>query len=83
MQFKWISGIAIVLAAFATLYFVVKSNMNYAVLAMMALFTMTNGVRAKSFREQGFERQSKWMAGLSIFFGISFVGVLLYIVFGQ
>ncbi|MFS0577164.1 hypothetical protein AB1K83_16135 [Sporosarcina sp. 179-K 3D1 HS] len=83
MQLKWISGIAIVLAALASLYFVVKSNLNYAVLAMTLLFTLTNGVRAKSFREQGFERQSKWMAGMSIFFGISFVGALLYLLFGQ
>lgn len=79
MQFKWVSGIAIVVAALASLYFIVKSNLNYAVLAMLALFTMTNGFRAKSFRDQGFERQSKWMAGMSVFFGISFLGVLLYI----
>ncbi|BAQ08963.1 cation transport ATPase [Bacillus sp. OxB-1] len=83
MNLKWISGIAIVLAGVASLYFIVKGNLNYAVLAMTALFTMTNGFRAKSFREQGFERQSKWMAGMASFFGIAFIGILIYIVWGQ
>ena len=32
----------------------------------------------KSFREQGMERESKWMRWMSMFFGIAFVVLLIY-----
>ena len=40
---------------------------------MMALFTLTNAMRSKSFRDQGMERESKWMRWLSLFFGAAFI----------
>ncbi|GEN84788.1 hypothetical protein SLU01_31000 [Sporosarcina luteola] len=73
--------IGISLIAIVTLYFVIQGKLDYAILAMMALFTMTNASRAKSFKEQGYEKESKWMRYLSILFAIAFVVVFILIVF--
>ncbi|MFJ7935012.1 hypothetical protein [Sporosarcina sp. NPDC096371] len=78
MQVKWLFGIGIAVAAIASLFFIIKQEFNYAVLAMVALFSMTNGARAKSLRDQGMERESKWMRWLSLFFGVAFIGLLIY-----
>lgn len=67
MQTKWLFGIGIVAAALASVYFIIKLDLNNAVLSMVALFSLTNGARAKSFREQGMVRESKWMLWMSIF----------------
>ena len=61
VQTKWIFGIGIVAAALASVYFIIKLDLNNAVMSMVALFALTNGARAKSFREQGMVRESKWM----------------------
>lgn len=78
MQVKWLFGIGIVVAGIASLYFIIKSDFNYAVLSMVALFSLTNGARAKSFRDQGMERESKWMLWMSIFFGVAFIALLIF-----
>ncbi|WP_339253432.1 hypothetical protein NSQ43_04645 [Sporosarcina sp. FSL W8-0480] len=71
----------IILIALTTLFFVVKGMLDYAVLMMMALFTLTNASRSKSFKEQGFDRESKWMRYLSILFAIAFIVVFIIIFF--
>ncbi|MDW0118036.1 hypothetical protein QTL97_13910 [Sporosarcina thermotolerans] len=73
--------IGIILFALATLIFVIKGQLEYAVLMMMALFTLTNASRSKAFKEQGHERESKLMRYLSIFFAIGFVIVFFLIFF--
>lgn len=70
-------GIGIGIAAIATLYFIVKLNLSFAVVSMMALFSLTNGARSMSFHEQGMKRESKWMLWLSLFFGIAFFILLI------
>ncbi len=77
MQAKWLFGIGITAAAIASIYFIIKLNLDYAVLSMVALFSLTNGARAKSFREQGMARESKWMLWMSLFFGAAFVVLLI------
>ncbi|MCM3710289.1 hypothetical protein [Sporosarcina luteola] len=80
MNLKRTGVIGIVVLLVVTLFFVVRGNLDFAILTMMALFTLTNASRAKSFKEQGFERESKWMRYLSILFAISFIVVLLLII---
>lgn len=77
LQGRWLVGIGIVVAAVASLYFIIKLDLNHAVIALMALFALTNGSRAKSFKEQGMERESKWMRLMSIFFAVACI--LLFI----
>ncbi|WP_336824421.1 MULTISPECIES: hypothetical protein [Sporosarcina] len=71
----------IIVIALITLYFIIKGKLDIAILTMMALFSLTNASRAKSFKEQGYERESKWMRYLSITFGAAFVVVFALIFF--
>ena len=77
MQTKWLFGIGIAAAALASIYFIIKLDLNNAVLSMVGLFSLTNGARAKSFREQGMVRESKWMLWMSFFSVGAFVVLLI------
>lgn len=79
MQAKWLFGIGIVAAAIASIYYIVKFDLNYAVLSMVALFSLTNGARSLSFRDQGMTRESKWMLWMSLFFGTAFIVLFIVI----
>ncbi|MDN4606354.1 hypothetical protein [Sporosarcina highlanderae] len=81
MNQKKVYFIGITLIALVTLFFVIIGKLDYAILMMMALFTLTNASRAKSFKEQGHERESKWMRYLSILFAIAFVVVFILVFF--
>jgi hypothetical protein len=80
MNRKWIAGILIAAVSIAALVFIIKGNINLAVLFMTALFALSNGFRAISFKEKGFEKEAKWMKGMSIFFVIAFILVLLTVI---
>lgn len=80
MNRKWIAGILIAAVSIAALVFIIKGNINLAVLFMTALFALSNGFRAVSFKEKGFEKEAKWMKGMSIFFVIAFIIVLLTVI---
>lgn len=81
MKRNWIIGIAIVLAAVLSVVFLVIGNLNMAVLFMTAIFALSNGYRAVSFKEKGFVREAKWMKGMSILFALLFFVVLAIILF--
>lgn len=81
MKRNWIIGIAIVIAAVLSVVFLVMGNLNMAVLFMTAIFAMSNGYRAVSFKEKGFVREAKWMRGMSILFALLFFVVLAIILF--
>lgn len=80
MNRKWIAGVLIAAVSIAALVFIIKGNINLAVLFMTALFALSNGYRAVSFKEKGFEKEAKWMKGMSIFFVIAFIVVLLTVI---
>ncbi|MHC8515368.1 hypothetical protein [Sporosarcina sp. ITBMC105] len=81
MNQKKIFVTGIVLITLLTLFFVIRGQLDYAILTMMALFTLTNASRARSFKEQGFEKESKWMRYLSMIFACAFVVVFILIFF--
>lgn len=76
MNRNWIIGILIAAASIASLIFIIVGNLNMAVLFMTAIFALSNGYRAVSFKEKGFEREAKWMKGMSILFIVLFFVVL-------
>ena len=80
MRAKWVFGIGIVVAVIASIYYVIKLDLNNAVLSMLALFSLTNGARSLSFRDQGMTRESKWMLWMSLFFGTAFIVGLVVII---
>ena len=76
MNKNWIFGLLIGGASIASLLFIIKGDLYMAVLFMTAIFALSNGYRAISFKEKGFVREAKWMKGMSILFTISFFVVL-------
>lgn len=79
MNKKWVSSILVAFFSIAAIVFVVKGNFDFAVLAMTVMFALSNGFRAKSFKEQGYTKEAKWMQYMSIFFSIASVVVLAVI----
>jgi len=73
VQTKWLYIIGIAAAVIASFYYVIQLNISMAVLPMMVIFTLTNAMRASSFKKQGMEREAKWMRILSMFFAVAFV----------
>lgn len=81
MKKNWIFGIAIVVAAIVSLVFIIVGNFNMGVLFMTAIFALSNGYRAISFKEKGYAREAKWMRGMAIIFTVLFFVVLGIILF--
>ena len=77
MNQKRMFGIGIVIAIIASFYFVVQLNLNMAVLSMVGLFALTNGLRSKTFQDQGLVRESKWMKWVSLFFVFAFIVLII------
>ena len=77
MNNKVISTILVAGSSFAALFFVIKQNFELAILFLTLMFTFTNFFRARTFKEQGYIKESGWMKKMAIFFGICTVVVLI------
>ncbi len=73
-------GILLATISIAALIFIIKGNLNVAVLLMTGLFALTNSFRAISFKEKGFEREAKWMKWMAILFTAAFFLVLFLVI---
>lgn len=73
---KRIMGIAVLITSVLAVILLIKQNFNWAVFCITLMFTLTNAVRAKDMASKGFEKESRWMRNLSIFFGIASAGIL-------
>ena len=76
MNSNWIYGVGIVAAGAVSLYFIIKLDLENALMGMSALFALTNSARAKSFRKQGMIRESRWMQGMAVLFAVAFAVIL-------
>lgn len=79
---KAISLVLVAAASLSALFFIVKQNMEAAILSMTIMFTLTNFFRSRTFKEKGHEKEAKWMRKMSITFAILSVVVLFVIVAG-
>lgn len=79
MNIKWLSSILVALFSIAAIVFIIMGNFNFAVLAMTIMFALSNGFRAKSFKEQGYMKEAKWMKYMSIFFSSATIIVIIII----
>lgn len=73
---KIISGVAVVATSVLAVVFMVMKNFNWAVFCITLMFTLTNAVRAKDMASKGYEKESRWMRNLSVFFGVASLAVL-------
>ncbi|KOS63334.1 hypothetical protein FJQ98_23835 [Lysinibacillus agricola] len=79
MNLKWLSSILVAIFSIAAIIFIIMGNFNFAVLAMTIMFAVSNGFRAKSFKEQGYIKEAKWMKYMAIFFSIASIVVFIII----
>lgn len=79
MNIKLLSSILVAIFSIAAIVFIIIGNFNFAVLAMTIMFAVSNGFRAKSFKEQGYVKEAKWMKYMAIFFSIASIVVLIII----
>lgn len=79
---KAISLLLVAAASFSALYFIIQRNMNAAILSMTIMFTLTNFFRSRTFKEQGHEKESKWMKKMSITFAVLSLLVLFIMITG-
>lgn len=81
MKRNWVFGLLIAAVSISALVFIIKGNINMAVLFMTAIFALSNGFRAISFKEKGFVKEARWMKGMSILFIVLFFVVLFLLFF--
>ncbi|MFE3575449.1 hypothetical protein [Lysinibacillus sp. NPDC059133] len=79
MNIKWLSSILVAIFSIAAIVFIIMGNFNFAVFAMTIMFAVSNGFRAKSFKEQGYIKEAKWMKYMAIFFSIASLVVFIII----
>ncbi|TQR34153.1 hypothetical protein C7Y47_09235 [Lysinibacillus sphaericus] len=79
MNIKLLSSILVAIFSIAAIVFIIIGNFNFAVLAMTIMFAVSNGFRAKSFKEQGYVKEAKWMKYMAIFFSIASIVVFIII----
>lgn len=80
MNRNWIAGFLMAVVSIIALVFIIKGNINLAVLFMTVLFALSNGYRSSNLKEKGFDREAKWMKGISVFFVIAFIIVLIIVI---
>lgn len=79
---KALSLVLVAAASLSALFFIVKKNMEAAILSMTIMFTLTNFFRSRTFKEKGHIKESKWMRNMSITFAILSAVVLFIIITG-
>ncbi|MFF5996249.1 MULTISPECIES: hypothetical protein [unclassified Lysinibacillus] len=82
MNEKSVSLILVAISSLLALYFGVTGNFQVAVLFLTIMFTLTNFFRYRSFKQQGLEKESKWMRSMAMFFAIATLIVLYIIITG-
>ena len=77
---KAVSLVLVAGASLSALFFIVKQNMEAAILSMTIMFTFTNFFRSRTFKEKGHEKEAKWMRNMSTLFAVLSIVVLFVIV---
>ena len=80
MSQKWLQAALIIGLSVASLVFLVRGNMEVAVLFMTLLFVCTNSFRYVQMKREGLVREANWMRGMAVLFAVLFVIVLITVV---
>lgn len=77
---NWVIGLLMAAVSLIAIVFIIKGNINLAVLSMTAMFALTNGFRSMNLKENGFDKEAKWMRSVAILFAVVFFAMLLIII---
>ena len=82
MNEKILSIVFVTISSLLALYFVIINNFQMAVLFLTIMFTLTIFFRYRSFKQQGMEKEARWMRNTSILFAVLVLIVLVVVVTG-
>lgn len=68
MNEKFISIVLVAATSLGALFFMVKNNIDLAVFFLTLMFTFSNFFRWRSSKQQGLEKETKWMKKMTITF---------------
>ncbi len=77
MDVKWFIAAGILIGIAGASLSVYHMNMNFALLSILGVFTLTNLMRAQAFKDRGLIREAKWMNRIAISFIVLFVIVFV------
>ena len=79
---KTISLVLVAASSLSALFFIIKQNMDAAILSMTIMFTLTNFFRSRTFKEKGHDKEASWMRKMSIIFAILSILVVVIMLAG-
>lgn len=79
---KTISFILVAMSSLSALFFIIKQNMDAAILSMTIMFTLTNFFRSRTFKEKGHDKEASWMRKMSLIFAVISVLVIIVMLAG-
>lgn len=72
MNIKWLIGLGILIGIAGAGFSVYQMNMNYAILSIIGVFTLTNAMRAQAFKDRKLMKEAKYMHFVSLCFFVLF-----------
>ncbi len=79
---KMISLVLVAASSLSALFFIIKQNMDAAILSMTIMFTLTNFFRSRTFKQKGHDKEAKWMQKMSLVFAVLSVLVVVVMLAG-
>ena len=79
---KTISLVLVAASSLSALFFIIKQNMDAAILSITIMFTLTNFFRSRTFKEKGHDKEASWMRKMSIIFAILSILVVVIMLAG-
>lgn len=75
---RMISLVLVAASSLSALFFIIKQNMDAAILSMTIMFTITNFFRSRTFKDKGNDKEANWMRKMSmVFAGLSVLVVVI------
>lgn len=74
---KIVSGISVIATSVLAVVLLIMKQFNWAVFCITAMFALTNSFRAKDMASKGYEKESRFMRNMSIFFAVAAAGILV------
>ncbi|MER1958048.1 MAG: hypothetical protein ABS942_11745 [Solibacillus sp.] len=79
---KTLSLVLVAASSLSALFFIIKQNMDAAILSMTIMFTLTNFFRSRTFKQKGHDKEAKWMQRMSMIFAVLSVLVVIVMLAG-
>ena len=79
---KTLSLVLVAASSLSALFFIIKQNMDAAILSMTIMFTLTNFFRSRTFKQKGHDKEAKWMQRMSLVFAVLSVLVVVVMLAG-